>query len=96
MAKRPDGLNALAKAFSRAKLDLRRLRAFQRPVLYLLGGLSNPDYFARMADRLATVFPDFSIETYPDRHHFDPPHRVEPEQVATMLRGFWKRAETAP
>ena len=96
MAKRPGGLNALAKAFSRAKLDLRRLRAFQRPVLYLLGGLSNPDYFARMADRLATVFPDFSIETYADRHHFDPPHRVEPERVATMLRGFWKRAETAP
>jgi hypothetical protein len=38
---------------------------------FALGGRSNPDYFGRMADRLAAIFPDFTIETFLDRHHFD-------------------------
>ena len=58
----------------------------------MLGGLSNPDYFARMADRLAGDFPDFTVETFPERHHFDPPHRVEPERLAKLLLAFWERA----
>ena len=60
---------------------------------FVLGALSNPDYFARMADRLAGVFPDFTVETFPDRHHFDPPHRVEPERLAELLLACWERAD---
>ena len=59
---------------------------------FALGGRSNPDYYARMADRLATIFPDFTIETFPERHHFDPPHRIEPEHLADSLLALWQRA----
>jgi hypothetical protein len=38
-----------------------------------------------MADRLATVFPDFTVEVYSGRHHFDPPNRAEPAHVAAAL-----------
>jgi hypothetical protein len=62
-------------------------------VRFALGGRSNHDYYGRMAERLATVFPDFTIETFPDRHHFDPPHRIEPARVATSLRSLWTRAQ---
>jgi hypothetical protein len=47
-----------------------------------------------MADRLALIFRDFTIETFPDRHHFDPPHRIEPERVADSLLAVWQRAES--
>jgi pimeloyl-ACP methyl ester carboxylesterase len=93
MAKRPAGLKALITAFEKGHLDLARLRNFRRPVYFGLGGLSNPDYFARMAERLGRVFPDFTLETYPARHHFDPPHRVEPAKLAGALRRLWLRAE---
>ena len=79
MAKRPAGLRALITAFDNGELDLDALRAFHGPVYFGVGGRSNPDYFARMAERLAVIFPDFTIETFPERHHFDPPHRIEPE-----------------
>lgn len=29
-----------------------------------------------------------------DRHHFDPPHRIEPARVAAALRDLWTRAES--
>ena len=93
MAKRPPGLVAIQHAFESYELDLDVLRAFSRPVLYVLGGLSNPDVYARRADRLAAIFPDFTVETYPDRHHFDPPHRIEPDALAATLRRLWSRAE---
>jgi hypothetical protein len=62
-------------------------------VYFALGGRSHPDYYARMVRRLEAVFPDFTVELFPDRHHFDPPHRVEPARLADSLRGFWSRAE---
>jgi pimeloyl-ACP methyl ester carboxylesterase len=93
MAKRPAGLTALVNAFDAADLDLQALRHFDRPVLFSLGGLSNADYYERMAARLARVFPDFTLEVYPDRHHFDPPHRIEPKRLASELLRLWKRAE---
>jgi pimeloyl-ACP methyl ester carboxylesterase len=93
MAKRPAGLRAFLKAFDESDLDLDRLRAFDRPVYFALGGRSNPDYYGRMAERLATVFPDFTVETFPERHHFDPPHRIEPERLARSLLALWQRAE---
>jgi pimeloyl-ACP methyl ester carboxylesterase len=92
MAKRPAGLHAFSRAFDAADLDLDALRAFERPVLFVLGGLSHPDLYARIRDRLAAVFPDFRVELYADRHHFDPPHRIEPARVARSLRALWLEA----
>jgi len=93
MAKRPAGLHAMLRTFLGTDLDLAALRRFDRPVWFALGGRSNPDYYALMAKRLAGVFPDFAVEIFPDRHHFDPPHRIEPARVATSLRSLWARAE---
>ena len=95
MARRPAGLRALIDAFDSGNLDLGALRAFDRPVYFALGGLSNPNYYGRMADRLAAIFPDFTLETFAERHHFDPPHRIEPERVAHSLLALWRRAESS-
>ena len=93
MARRPAGLTAFLHAFDTGHLDIERLRHYARPVYFALGGLSNPDYYGQMAERLSRVFRDFTLETYPDRHHFDPPHRIEPAKVAGALRRLWQRAE---
>ena len=93
MAKRPAGVRALIDAFDNGALNMDALRAFARPVYFALGGRSNPDYYARMAHRLAMIFPDFTVETFPARHHFDPPHRIEPERLAESLLAVWQRAE---
>jgi pimeloyl-ACP methyl ester carboxylesterase len=93
MASRAPGLRAFIGAFTSGELDLEALRRFERPVYFALGGLSNPDYYARMADRLAGVFDDFTLEVFEDRHHFDPPHRAEPARLAASLRALWERAE---
>ncbi len=94
MAKRPAGVRAFIAAFDSGELDVEALRAFDRPVYFALGGRSNPDYYARMADRLAAIFPDFTLETFPERHHFDPPHRIEPDRLADSLLAVWQRAES--
>jgi hypothetical protein len=52
----------------------------------------NPDDYGEIADRLGTVFPDFRLEVFDGRHHFDPPHRVEPERLAKTLLAIWARA----
>ncbi len=92
MAKRPHGLRAINETILTTDLDHDALRRFKRPVLFTLGGRSSPHNQA-MADRLADVFPDFTVKTFPGRHHFDPPHRAEPEAFAGMLRAFWEGAE---
>jgi pimeloyl-ACP methyl ester carboxylesterase len=92
MAKRPAGLRALIAAFDRGDLDLEALRAFDRPVYFALGGRSSPDYYGLMAARLGAIFPDFTLETFAERHHFDPPHRIEPERLAASLLALWERA----
>lgn len=94
MATRPAGLRALIDAFDHGDLDLEALRSFDRPVYFALGGRSNPDYFSRMAERLGTIFSDFTVETFPERHHFDPPHRIEPERLSHSLLRLWARAES--
>jgi pimeloyl-ACP methyl ester carboxylesterase len=93
MSKRPASIRAFLGAFMTSDLDLAALSRFDRPVWFALGGRSHPDYFALMAGRLAGVFPDFTVEVYPDRHHFDPPHRIEPARVAASLRRLWARAD---
>jgi pimeloyl-ACP methyl ester carboxylesterase len=94
MGKRPAGVRAFIAAFDNGNLDIEALRSFDRPVFFALGGRSNPDFYGRMAERLAAIFPDFTIETFPERHHFDPPHRIEPERLSRSLLALWERAES--
>ena len=95
MSKRPAGVAAILDAFTTGELDIDVLRRVQRPVYYALGDLSNPDQYVEIAERLAGVFDDFTVETFEDRHHFDPPHRAEPRLLAASLLAFWARAEAA-
>lgn len=93
MAKRPAGIRAIARAFKRGDIDREALRRFDRPVYFALGALSNPDQYGEIAKRLSGVFPDFELEVFDERHHFDPPHRIEPERLANSLTTLWQRAE---
>jgi pimeloyl-ACP methyl ester carboxylesterase len=92
MGKRPAGIAALMRTFETYELDREALSRFPRPVYYALGRLSNPDQYREIAERLARVFPDFTLEIFEERHHFDPPHRIEPERLARSLQALWTRA----
>ena len=94
MAKRPAGLAAFLRAFGAGELDINALRGLRVPVYFALGGLSNPDQYAKIAERLASAFPDFTLEVFEECHHFDPSHRVESERLASSLRDLWARAES--
>ncbi|NUP59374.1 MAG: alpha/beta hydrolase [Pseudarthrobacter sp.] len=97
MAKRPAGIRAFMQTFKDYDLDRSKLAAFSKPVFFALGGLSHPDDFGEVAARLARVFfPDFHLEVFPARHHFDPPHRAEPKRLAEGLRRHWADAEGHP
>jgi pimeloyl-ACP methyl ester carboxylesterase len=93
MAKRPGGIRAFMKTFKTYELDHEALARFDRPVYFALGGLSNPDQFGAIATRLSRVFSDFELEIFEERHHFDPPHRIEPERLADSLKALWRRAD---
>lgn len=93
MATRPAGLRALMGTFRSSTLDLDRLRTFEQPVYFALGGRSNPRYYGLMAKRARAVFPNFTLDVFEERHHFDPPHRIEPERTALALRAHWARAD---
>jgi pimeloyl-ACP methyl ester carboxylesterase len=93
MAKRPSGIRAFQRAFKRDDINRESLRRFDRPVYFVLGALSNPDQYGKIAKRLSGVFPDFELEVFEERHHFDPPHRMEPKRLANSLRTLWGRAE---
>ena len=93
MADRPAGILAFTAAFDRFPFPEERLRAFEQPVLFVLGGRSNQDLYGRMAERLGGFFPDFRVEVFEERHHFDPPHRAEPQRYARLLEDHWRRAE---
>ena len=92
MAKRPAGINAFLHAFDSTTIDLDALRAFEQPVYFALGARSNQRYFGRMAERASGIFPNFTLEVFDERHHFDPPHRIEPERMARALRDLWSGA----
>jgi pimeloyl-ACP methyl ester carboxylesterase len=96
MAKRPGGIRALTRAFKTYDLDRAALERFTAPVYYALGGLSNPVEYGENGERLRRTFPDFELEVFEERHHFDPPHRIEPERLATSLRALWRRGEQRP
>ena len=93
MATRPAGLRTLIATFRSTTLDLDDLRGFTQPVYFAFGGKSNPSYYARMADRARAIFPTFTLEVFDERHHFDPPHRIEPERLAASLITLWQRGE---
>ncbi|HWG08616.1 MAG TPA: alpha/beta hydrolase [Solirubrobacteraceae bacterium] len=92
MATRPAGLRAFINAVRSSSLDLDRLRTFPEPVYFALGGRSNPDYFGRMAERARAIFADFTLDVFEERHHFAPPHRVEPKRMVQALRAHWARS----
>jgi pimeloyl-ACP methyl ester carboxylesterase len=93
MATRPAGLRAFITTFNSSDLDLDALRDFNQPVYFALGGRSNPSYYASMAERAGGIFPNFTLDVFDERHHFDPPHRIEPERTARALRAHWARAD---
>jgi pimeloyl-ACP methyl ester carboxylesterase len=95
MAKRPAGIKALTAAFADYPLDLEALGTFSAPVYYALGGRSNPDYYEAMARRLGEIFADYELDTFAERHHFDPPHRAEPVRLAARLLELWERVPAA-
>jgi pimeloyl-ACP methyl ester carboxylesterase len=90
-ARRPRGLPTLVAAFGRHRLDLDALHSLAGPALVVVGGRSNPDYFAREAGRLLDVLPDCEVEVYAERHHFDPPHQAEAARMARSLHRLWAR-----
>lgn len=92
MAARPAAIAALTEAFRAADLPPASLGRFDRPVYHALGGRSRPELYGEQAARLARLFPDFTEEVFEERHHFDPPHRVEPERLAASLLALWRRA----
>jgi pimeloyl-ACP methyl ester carboxylesterase len=94
MIKRPKGISAITRAFANHELDRSALRAFDRPVLFILGRLSNPSLYGEIALRARMLFRNFKLEIFEERHHFDPPHRAEPERLSTFLSDFWGRAES--
>ena len=93
MASRPAGIRALLSAFAVGSIDQQALRAFEPPVYFARGSLSNPVDWERLGERLARTFLRFREEVYEGRHHFDPPHRAEPERFAAALRAQWRSAE---
>jgi hypothetical protein len=93
MAQRPAGVRAFTQALRGSALDLERLRAFDRPVLFISGGRSAPHNYLPSLTRLAPVLPDFAHETYPALDHFTPPYWAEAEQFAARLKRLWARAE---
>jgi pimeloyl-ACP methyl ester carboxylesterase len=92
MSKRPAGIRSIMQTFRTYQLDRDALATFDRPVYFALGGLSNPVQYAELAERLGSVFGDFTPEMFAERHHFDPPHRAEPERLARSLLRMWARA----
>lgn len=92
MATRPAGLRAFMRTFQTYDLDRDALMRFTKPVYFALGGRSNPDEYGEIAERLGRTFPDFELEVFEERHHFDPPHRIEPDRLARSLLAHWGRA----
>lgn len=90
MAKRPAGVAAFLHEFGAYDLDRTALAAFERPVLFVLGGKSNPDDYGEIARRLSDVFSEYRLVVFDDRHHFDPPHRIEPGRLAALLHEHWR------
>ena len=64
------------------------LAAIRAPVLAIRGGRSNARW-AAVSRRLAEVCPDAREHVFCDLHHFAPPFREQPEQLASLLLNLW-------
>jgi pimeloyl-ACP methyl ester carboxylesterase len=95
MAKRPAAIAAILARFRSGELSATAFEHFEPPVLFVLGGRSNPDLYGAMARRAERWFPNYELEAFPERHHFDPPHRAEPERMADRLLAHWDLADRA-
>ena len=84
------------RCIRRRRSRSRSAQGVQPPVYFAVGGRSNPDFFRPMAERLSAIFADFTLETFADRHHFDPPHRAEPERLADSLLALRPRPPKRP
>jgi hypothetical protein len=49
-----------------------------------------------MAERLGGLFGDYTLDVFEECHHFDPPHRAEPERLAARLLKVWERVPANP
>lgn len=94
MATRPAGIEAFTNAVQRHELPDGALRAFDRPVYYSYGELSNPSW-KLMRDRLAEVFPDFTAELFEGIHHLNTSHQHDPGRVARRLLHLWRDSQPA-
>ena len=92
MAKRPEGLRAMIRAFETYTTEPELLRRCAFPV-YLAYGLLTHEGMVRRMQALAGLLPDVWVEAYPGLHHFAPPQRSRPAHYATALRHLWARAE---
>ncbi len=92
MARRPEGIKTLMRAFSAYDLAYGQLRAFSKPVYIAVTSLSNPVEM-RKAQVLEGLFPNMQVEVFPNLHHFNPPQRAEPERFASSLESLWSNAE---
>ena len=92
MAKRPDGLRAMMRAFETDTTDPELLRHCAFPV-YLAYGLLTHEGMIRRMQALGGLLPDVWIEAYAGLHHFAPPQRSRPAHYAGALRHLWARAE---
>lgn len=95
MAKRPAGIAAFVAALRSHRVSKEQYERFTAPVYFSRGSRTHPRWVA-MQDRLAGVFSNFIGEVFEGLHHLTAAHQAEPERVAAILSGFWKRAEALP
>jgi hypothetical protein len=86
---------AFVRAVSRAEIPVERLKAFDRPVYYSYGSLSN-ETWDRRAKRLAELFPNIAVELYEGLSHLNTSNVAEPERVAAALRRLWSLEAPPP
>jgi pimeloyl-ACP methyl ester carboxylesterase len=94
MSKRPAALRVLAPALRQHHVDPADYAAFERPVLFTFGSLTNPRWRV-MRDRLQAYFPAFTSQQFEGLHHLNTSHQAEPDRTAALLMNFW-RAPRSP
>jgi pimeloyl-ACP methyl ester carboxylesterase len=93
MAKRPAGLGAFSRAMADHTINRAALRAFDGPVYFSYGSLSN-ERWADMAERFERDVPRCTTERYDGVHHLYTSHQAQPERVASVLTRLWADADT--
>jgi pimeloyl-ACP methyl ester carboxylesterase len=83
---RDDRLGTMLSA--RTGFESADLAAIRAPLLVIRGGRS-ARRFALVARRLIAVCPRASEHVFPALHHFTPPFRDAPEELASVLLGLW-------